>query len=145
METAGLRAFLGKCPLLSGQTLHMDYLPGEAGTFSLAPAPGETVLTEYMDGSQRRQGVYTLQVRRYFGPDVQGQEDNLRWFYDFDRWLREKNDRGELPELGEDALCLGLTATDGGYVMEAGEDGKGRYQVGLRMVYFQAAPGGKEV
>ena len=59
--------------------------------------------------------------------------------------LREKNRRGELPELGEDALCLSLTATDGGYVLEAGDGGMGRYQVELRMVYCQAAPGGKEV
>lgn len=29
--------------------------------------------------------------------------------------------------------------------MEAGDGGMGRYQVELRMVYFQAAPGGKEV
>ena len=43
------------------------------------------------------------------------------------------------------ALCLSLTAADGGYVMEAGDGGMGRYQVELRMVYFQAAPGGKEV
>ena len=142
---AGIRRFLGACPLIAGKTLHLDYLPGEPGSFSLAPSPGSTVLTEYMDGGQRRQEIYALGVRRYFGADVDSQRENLRWFRDFDRWLREKNRRGELPELGEDALCLSLTAADGGYVMEAGDGGMGRYQVELRMVYFQAAPGGKEV
>ena len=54
---AGIRRFLGACPLIAGKTLHLDYLPGEPGSFSLAPSPGGSVLTEYMDGGQRRQEI----------------------------------------------------------------------------------------
>lgn len=135
----GILDFLQTYPGLRDGKLSLDHLPEEAKTYSLEPEPCDPVLAEYMDGSQRRQCLLTLASRCFFGPDTAQQGENHRWLSSFERWLRLKSRAGALPELGEDRVCLELAVTSGGYVAQAGDNGLGRYQVGLRCVYFEGA------
>lgn len=133
----GILNYLETYPGLRGGQLALDYLPEEARSYSLEPEPCDPVLSEYMDGGQRRQCLLTLASRCFFGPDPGEQGENHRWLSDLERWLRDKGRAGELPELGEERVCLSLTVTSGGYALEAGDNGLCRYQVSLKCVYFE--------
>lgn len=135
-----IRTYLQRYPGLRGGTIHLECLPTDARRYSLSSVPCDPVLREYMDGGQRRQLLFTLQSRRFFGESIPHQQDNLRFFQDFDAWLRLKNQQGDLPDLGEDRLCLGLSMVTSGYVMDADNAGFGRCQAELKAEYFQSAP-----
>lgn len=132
-----IRTYLQGFPGLRGGTIHLDQLPADARTYSLSSVPCEPVLREYMDGGQRRQLLFTLQSRRFFGESIPRQQENLQFFQDFDAWLRLKNQQGDLPDLGEKRLCLSLNLVTSGYVMESDDAGFGRYQAEMRAEYFQ--------
>lgn len=82
---------------------------------------------------------FLLQSRRFFGENLPSQSENVQFFSDFDAWLRRKNAAGELPELGENRVCLEVSLVTSGYIMEASSQGCGRYQAELSVVYFQGA------
>lgn len=133
-----LRTYLQQYPGLRGGVIHMDSLPMDARSVSLSSVPCSPVLRTYMDGGQRRQLLCLLESRRFFGESIADQSENLRFFQDFDAWLRRKNQSGDLPDLGETRVCLEVAMTTGGYVMDADASGYGRYQAEIRVVYFQA-------
>lgn len=133
-----LRTYLGQYPGLRGGVLHMDCLPLEARTYSLSVLPCNPLLRTYMDGGQRRQTRCLLESRRFFGESLADQQENLRFFGEFDAWLRRKNQQGDLPELGETRVCLKLCMISCGYAMDADQAGYGRYQAEILMEYFEA-------
>ena len=133
-----LRTYLQRYPGLRGGVIHMDSLPMDARSVSLSSVPCSPVLRTYMDGGQRRQLLCLLESRRFFGESIADQSENLRFFQDFDAWLRRMNQSGDLPDLGETRVCLEVAMTTGGYVMDADASGYGRYQAEIRVVYFQA-------
>lgn len=134
-----IRRYLQGYPGLRDGVLHLDGLPEHSGTYSLSVIPTEPVLRRYMDGGERRQMLFLLQSRRFFGENLPSQSENLQFFSDFDAWLRRKNAAGELPELGENRVCLEVSLVTSGYIMEASSQGCGRYQAELSVVYFQGA------
>ena len=134
-----IRRYLQGYPGLRDGVLHLDGLPEQSYTYSLSVIPCQPVLKRYMDGGERRQMLFLLQSRRFFGENLPGQSENLQFFSDFDAWLRRKNAAGELPELGENRVCLEVSLVTSGYIMEADGAGYGRYQAELSVVYFQGA------
>ena len=134
-----IRRYLQGYPGLRDGVLHLDGLPEESGTYSLSVIPTEPVLRRYMDGGERRQMLFLLQSRRFFGEDLPSQSENLQFFSEFDAWLRRKNAAGELPELGENRVCLEVSLVTSGYIMEASSQGCGRYQTELKIIYFEGA------
>ena len=134
-----LRTYLQQYPGLRGGVIHMDSLPMDGRHFSLSSAPCNPILRTYMDGGQRRQRLCLLESRRFFGESIADQSGNLQFFQDFDAWLRRKNQSGDLPDLGENRVCLEVSMTTCGYVMDADSAGYGRYQAELKVVYFQGA------
>ena len=134
-----IRRYLQGYPGLRDGVLHLDGLPENSSTYSLSVIPCQPVLRRYMDGGERRQMRFLLQSRRFFGENLPSQSENLQFFSDCDAWLRRKNAAGELPELGENRVCLEVSLVTTGYIMEADGAGYGRYQAELSVVYFQGA------
>lgn len=134
-----IRRYLQGYPGLRDGVLHLDGLPEASGTYSLSVIPCQPVLRRYMDGGERRQMLFLLQSRRFFGENLPSQSENLQFFSDFDAWLRRKNADGELPELGENRVCLEVSLVTSGYIMEADGAGYGRYQAELKFIYFEGA------
>lgn len=134
-----LRTYLQQYPGLRGGVLHMDNLPLEARSYSLTVLPCNPLLRDYMDGGQRRQALCLLESRRFFGESIADQSENLRFFEAFDAWLRLKNQQGDLPDLGENRVCLKVSMVTGGYAMDADNAGYGRYQAEIKIEYFQGA------
>ena len=89
-----IRRYLQGYPGLRDGVLHLDGLPEESSTYSLSVIPSEPVLRRYMDGGERRQMLFLLQSRRFFGENLPSQSENLQFFSDFDAWLRRKNSAG---------------------------------------------------
>ena len=118
-----LRTYLQQYPGLRGGVIHMDSLPMDGRHFSLSSAPCNPILRTYMDGGQRRQLLCLLESRRFFGESIADQSGNLQF----------------LPDLGENRVCLEVSMTTCGYVMDADSAGYGRYQAELKVVYFQGA------
>lgn len=134
-----LRRYLSEFPGFRGGKLQADYLPRNAGAFTLDAQPGDTALHRYMDGSQRRRATFLLASCWYYSEDESCQQEMEALFSGLERWLRQKAAGGALPDFGENAVCLRLTVTPVAYLQSAAGDGLGRYQTEVTAEYFAAA------
>lgn len=119
------------------EELGADCLPQSAGGFSLDAVAGETVLTAYLDGAERRQAQFLLRARRGYGPDTSAQLETHGWFDGFCRWLEEQNARKRLPELDSGDRALRLAPGEPAAVETIGEDGLCFYQMVLHLEYLR--------
>lgn len=137
-----LRRYLSEFPGFRGGKLHGNYLPRNAGEFTLDAQPGDTAIRRYMDGGECRRASFLLASCWYYSQDEDCQREMEGLFSNLERWLRQKTAAGALPDFGEHALCLRLTATPVAYLQSAAGDGMGRYQTEVQAEYFVGGRGG---
>lgn len=135
--TEALRNYLEQFPGLSGGVMHVDFLPPDARAYTIDSVPAEPVLKSYMDGSSRRQYLFQVASREYFAPDVDNQTGNMAWFEEFQDWVETKNMFRDLPVLGGRRKCQSIEIISTAYPFSVSEDGYARYQVQMRLTYFQ--------
>lgn len=129
--------WLSEFPGLSEGLIHLDFLPPEARSYSVCSEPTEPVVQQYMDGSSRRQLLFTVASRSFFGPDVSGQAQSLRFFETLEAWVEDRNSRRQLPTLpaGQSALSLEVLST--AYPLTVFPDGMAQYQIQMKLTYLQ--------
>ena len=137
--TDSVQVWLETFPGLSGGVMHVDWLPPDARSFSVDSAPTEPVLNRYMDGSSRRQLLFVVASREYYGPDVPSQEENMEWYEDLSDWVETQNFQRSFPDLGAGRKCKSIELISTAYPVDVSEDGMARYQVQMRMTYLQEA------
>lgn len=137
--TESLRSWLEDFPGLSGGVMHVDWLPADAQTYSVDSVPAEPILNQYMDDSSRRQHLFTVASKMFYGPDVGDQTGNMAWFESFSDWVSEQNFRRKLPDLGEGRTCKTIEIISTAYPYTVSDDGMARYQVQMKMTYLQEA------
>lgn len=133
---AAVRKYLETCPLLNGGRLNVDFLPAEATSYSVDVVPVKPVVKAYMDGSSKRQFLFTFATRVFYGPDYRQQLDNLCFFEEFGEWIEKQSRLRRLPELGEGRRAEKLEVTTSGYVFLPDTD-TARYQIQCKLSYFQ--------
>lgn len=134
-----LRDWLEQFSGLSGGIMHVDWLPQDAKTYSIDSVPAEPILNFYMDGSSRRQMLFAVASKMFYGPDVDSQTSNMAWFEEFSDWVEEQNFFRCLPQLGSRRKCINIEVISTAYPLTIGDDGLARYQVQMRMIYLQEA------
>lgn len=139
-----VRKWLANFEGFSGSKLNVDFLPPEAGEFSIDVIPVNSVIKRYLDGSSVRQFDFVIAMRAFWGEDVRCQMDNIGFFEWLGDWLERKSRAGDLPELGEGRSCRRVEVNSSGYVF-APETEYARYQMQCRLVYRQAAAAPKPV
>lgn len=124
-------------PLSSGR-LGVDFLPEEAQTYSVDSVPGPEMIKQYLDGSAVKQFDFVLASREFFGDSIGQNEDNLQWYEEFSAWVRQQNRRPRhLPQLADRRTAQKVEVSTSGYPYQMSQDGKARYQIQLKMTYFE--------
>ena len=131
-----VRTFLGTCPLLTGEKLNIDFLPPDAAAYSVDVVPVKPVIKPYLDGSSRRQFLFVLATRAFYGAHIRQQIDNLGFFEDFQTWLDAQSRTRSFPALGTERMAQKLEVTTSGYVFAPDTD-TARYQIQCKLHYVQ--------
>lgn len=132
-----VRKWLRTYPTLSKGRLAVDFLPKQARTYSVDSVPCKEEVKQYLDGSSVRQFLFTLSSREFKGEDVGQNVDNLAFYEGFAAWVLNQNRMRQLPDLGDGRTARKVEVTTSGYPFQVDDHGTARYQIQLRMEYFQ--------
>lgn len=117
--------------------LDVDFLGEEADTYSLDSIPSEEVIKRYHDGSTRKQFLFAVASRRLYDQNIAQNIESLQFFEDLTAWVEAKARARELPEMGENRQAQKIVVTSTAYPFIVSEDGKARYQIQMRLEYYQ--------
>ena len=132
-----LRSWLRTYPPLSAGRLAVDFLPKEARTYSVDSVPCKEEVRRYLDGSSLRQFLFTLSSREFKGEDIGQNVDNLAFYEGFSAWVLEQNRARQLPWLEGGRTARKIEVTASGSPFQVDGHGTARYQIQLRLEYFQ--------
>lgn len=132
-----LRGWLRTYEPLSAGRLAVDFLPKQARTYSVDSVPCKEEVKQYLDGSSLRQFLFTLSSREFKGEDITQNVDNLAFYEGFSSWVLQQNRARRLPALGEGRTARKIEVATSGYPFQVDEHGTARYQIQLRLEYFQ--------
>lgn len=133
-----VREYIKTFPPLSEREINVDYLPGDAQSYSVDVVPSEEILRQYVDGSSIRQFSFMVAVRNTYGQTVRQQLDNIGFFEEFTKWLERNAENGIFPELTDGRVSRGIAVSASGHAFETSTD-TARYQLQCRLEYFQPA------
>lgn len=141
MIIESIRNFIRTCPHLQefNGVVNVDYLEAESTAYSIEEVPCKPLLKKYVDGSSKRQYEFIFTSRESYGADVLQNIENCGFYENFESWLEEQSNNGNLPvmDVGKEALKIEALTT--GYAFQTDVD-KARYQIQCRLIYMQ---GGK--
>lgn len=121
---------------LSGR-LDVDFLDENAETYSVDTIPCEEVLKRYRDGGTVRQFQFAVSSRRYYEQNIKNNLSNLQFFEDLTAWIESKASSRQLPTMDKGRTAQKIVVTSTGYPFIVSEDGKARYQIQMRLEYYQ--------
>lgn len=124
-------------PLSTGR-IGIDFLPVDKQTYSVDSVPGPEIIKQYIDGSALKQFDFVIASREFYGDSIGQNADNLRWYEEFTAWVAQQNRRPKnLPRLGLGRQAQKVEVTTSGYPFQMSQDGAARYQIQLKMTYFE--------
>lgn len=132
-----IRDWLKTYPPLEKGRLNVDFLPEKARTYSIDVIPCRETVKAYLDGSSLRQFDFVLASRYFHSADIKQNADNLAFYEDFARWVETKSRKRDLPVLDQGRTAQKVEVTASGYPFLVDEHGTARYQIQLKMTYFQ--------
>lgn len=121
---------------LSGR-LDVDFLDEEADTYSVDTIPCEEVIKRYKDGGKLKQFQFAVSSRRFYEQNITQNLSNLQFFEDLSYWIEEKAHKKELPSMDKGRTAQKIVVTSTAYPFVVSEDGKARYQIQMRLEYYQ--------
>lgn len=131
-----IRNWLKTYSELTGR-LDVDFLDEDADTYSVDTIPCEEILKRYHDGSTVKQFQFALSSRRFYEQNINQNLSNLEFFENLTAWVEQKNKARELPIMDKDRTAQKMIVTSTAYPFVVTEDGKARYQLQMRLEYFQ--------
>lgn len=121
---------------LSGR-LDVDYLPENIDTYSVDTIPCEEIIKRYKDGGTVRQFQFAVSSRRVYEQNIKNNLSNLQFFEDLAAWVESKARARELPAMDKGRTAQKIVVTSTAYPFVVSEDGKARYQIQMRLEYYQ--------
>ena len=131
-----IRQWLKTYSGLSGR-LDVDFLDEGADAYSVDTIPCEEVLKRYHDGSTRKQFQFAVSSRRFYEQNIAQNLSNLQFFEDLTLWVEQKVRARELPAMDKGRTAQKIAVPSTAYPFVVSEDGKARYQLQMRLEYFQ--------
>ena len=129
---AWLKTYAG----LSGR-LDVDFLDSEAETYSVDTIPCPEVVKRYRDGSCVKQFQFAVSSRCFYDQNISQNLANLQFFADLTEWVEDKARKRELPDMDGNRYAQRIEVLSNAYPFVVSEDGKARYQIQLKLEYFQ--------
>jgi hypothetical protein len=111
----------------------------EATTYTIEEGvTSQPIVKKYVDGSTLRQYLFTFSSIEAYGADILQNIDNVGFYEDFTQWLEVNTKQGILPIMAEGKEARSIEALTNGYIFDnASDSSTARYQVQLRLTYFQ--------
>lgn len=129
-----IRDYIMSFPELKEGCLLVDFLGNEPIEYTIEPVPSDPIHTKYTDGSCIKQFLFIFASREYFSEDVNTCIENLGFYEQFEDWIEEQNDRGRLPDLGDDREPVSIEVLTRAYAFDV-DTNTARYQIQLRLLY----------
>ena len=121
---------------LSGR-LDVDFLDENADTYSVDTIPCEEILKRYKDGGVVKQFQFAVSSRRFYEQNIKQNLSNLQFFEDLTAWVESKARSRQLPTMDKGRTAQKIVVTSTAYPFIISEDGKARYQIQMRLEYYQ--------
>lgn len=121
---------------LSGR-LDVDFLGEDAEAYSVDTIPCEEVIKRYKDGGTLKQFQFAVSSRRFYEQNIKQNTSNLQFFEDLTAWVEKKARSRELPAMDKGRTAQRIVVTSTAYPFVVSEDGKARYQIQMRLEYYQ--------
>lgn len=121
---------------LSGR-LDVDFLDENADTYSVDTIPCEEIIKRYKDGGAVKQFQFAVSSRRFYEQNIKQNLSNLQFFEDLTAWVENKARSRELPTMDKGRTAQKIVVTSTAYPFIVSEDGKARYQIQMRLEYYQ--------
>jgi|SRR5699024_1822952 len=132
-----VRNFILQCPYIDESAkVNVDYLGPNAIEYTVDSVPAEEVIKRYVDGGKVKQYMFTFGSMEYYGADELQNIENAGFYEKVSRWLEEKTENSELPDLGNGRRAIKVESLSNGYLFHADED-RARYQIQARLVYYE--------
>lgn len=131
-----VREWLRTYPGLNGR-LDVDFLDDEAETYSVDTIPCPEVVKRYRDGSCVKQFQFAVASRNVYDQNIAQNLENLQFFADLTEWVEDKARLRELPGMDGNRKAQRIEVLSTAYPFVVSEDGKARYQIQLKLEYFQ--------
>lgn len=129
---------------LSGR-LDVDFLDDEADAYSVDTIPCEEVLKRYRDGGTLKQFQFAVSSRRAYDQNIKNNLSNLQFFENLTYWVESKARSRQLPAMDKGRTAYRIVVTSTAYPFIVSEDGKARYQIQMRLEYYQKGVNHSEI
>jgi len=129
-----LREYILRFPELKDGCLLIDILGNDPVEYTIEPVPCDPVVKKYIDGSCMKQFLFLFASREFFSEDIAVNLSNLDFYENFEDWIKQQNDEGELPDLGTGKEPVSIEVLTRGYAFAA-DTNTARYQIQLRLLY----------
>lgn len=116
--------------------ININYLAGEADSFSIEEIPCKPVLKNYLDGSSKRQFQFVFCGREPYGVEVLQNIENSSFYEDFANEIENKSNSKLLPIMGVNLEALQLEVTSSAYTVSVTED-TALFQINLNLKYYK--------
>lgn len=133
----GVRAWLKTYEGLADGRLSVDFLPEDAKSYSVDTIPTTEIVTRYLDGSSIRQFLFCISSREFYGDNITQNVDNQAFYEDLSAWLERKSRLRQFPNIGADRTVRSVEISSTAYPFIVDEHGTARYQLQLRLTYYQ--------
>lgn len=117
--------------------LDVDFLDEKADTYSIDTVPCEEIIKRYKDGGTVRQFQFAVSSRRFYEQNIKQNLSNLQFFEDLTEWVENKARSRSLPVMDQGRTAQRIVVTSTAYPFIVSEDGKARYQIQVRLEYYQ--------
>lgn len=131
-----VREWLRTYPGLSGR-LDVDFLDNDVETYSVDTIPCPEVVKRYRDGSCVKQFQFAVASRNVYDQNIAQNLENLQFFADLTEWIEGEARLRKLPEMDGNRKAQRIEVLSTAYPFVVSEDGKARYQIQLKLEYFQ--------
>jgi hypothetical protein len=132
-----LRDYMLACPIIEDmKALGVDYLGTGDGAYSIDSVPGDTIVKRYVDGSAQKQYLFVFASKEFYDSDPLENLDNLGFYEKLEAWFEEMTEKDTLPVLDGGRTSLKLEALTSGYIFDASEETRARYQIQARLLYL---------
>lgn len=121
---------------LSGR-LDVDFLDEDIDTYSIDTIPCEEIIKRYKDGGKIKQFQFAVSSRRAYEQNIKNNLSNLQFFEDLTAWVENKARLRQLPTMDKGRTAQKIVVTSTAYPFIVSEDGKARYQIQMRLEYYQ--------
>lgn len=139
-----IRNYIRNCPYLEefngAVRVRVDFSNDtEATTYTIEEGvTSQPIIKTYIDGSTIRQYLFTFSSIEAYGSDILQNIDNVGFYEDLIKWLEDNTKNNILPIMSEDKEARSIEALTNGYIFDnAGDGSTARYQVQMRLTYFQ--------